>query len=93
MIDVWAELHGVPEYQCCKLVRAAKITAMRWDTDEHSDTLVHLDCGAVWGASQEWVRKHIPRVGGYLVFYADGYVSYSPPETFENGYARVEVHT
>lgn len=33
----------------------------------------------------------IPEPGWYLVFYEDGYKSFSPPEAFESGYSPVEV--
>lgn len=37
----------------------------------------------------EFFTKHRPQVGGYLVFYKDGYRSFSPAEAFEDGYARI----
>lgn len=33
--------------------------------------------------------KHEPKPGGYIVFYEDGYVSYSPLKAFESGYTLV----
>lgn len=39
--------------------------------------------------SPEWVDKHKPETGGYLVVYADGYQSFSPAKAFEEGYSRV----
>jgi len=37
----------------------------------------------------EFIEKHQPHVGGYLVFYKDGYKSFSPAEAFEDGYTRI----
>jgi hypothetical protein len=37
----------------------------------------------------EFMVKHAPCVGGYLVYYKDGYTSFSPAEAFEDGYTRV----
>jgi hypothetical protein len=39
--------------------------------------------------SLEFVTKHRPQPGGYLVFYKDGYRSFSPAEAFESGYTRI----
>ena len=39
--------------------------------------------------SLEFITKHRPQVGGYLVFYKDGYCSFSPAEAFEDGYTRI----
>lgn len=39
--------------------------------------------------SSQFVNQHKPQVGGYLVFYRDGYRSYSPAKTFEEGYSRL----
>jgi hypothetical protein len=36
--------------------------------------------------SMEYLRKHDPQIGGYLVAYEDGYLSYSPAKAFEDGY-------
>ena len=36
-----------------------------------------------------WLDKHNPEVGGYLVVYKDGYISFSPAEAFEDGYTKV----
>jgi len=41
------------------------------------------------GVSLEFITKHRPQVGGYLVFYKDGYRSFSPADAFEDGYTRV----
>ena len=79
---VWAEHNGVPEYKCHKVVRAAKIA------DIENVTVLKLE-GVERGrcVSFAWLEKHNPQVGGYLVFYADGYVSYSPAKAFEEGYS------
>lgn len=39
--------------------------------------------------SKEFMQKHEPKVGGYYVQYRNGYVSFSPAEAFEEGYARL----
>ncbi len=37
----------------------------------------------------EWFMKHKPEIGGYLVFYKDGYRSFSPADAFEDGYTLI----
>jgi hypothetical protein len=39
--------------------------------------------------NKEFMSKHAPKAGGYLVFYADGYRSFSPAKAFEEGYTRL----
>lgn len=41
-------------------------------------------------ADPEFMAKHKPEEGGYMVFYADGYISYSPAGAFEDGYTLME---
>lgn len=41
--------------------------------------------------SVTFINKHDPHIGGYLVFYKDGYRSFSPAEAFEAGYTRAGV--
>jgi hypothetical protein len=88
--DIWAEHAGIPEYVCHKRVRASEIVAIGGST-ANEFSLLHLGCGSVWQASDEWVGKHRPAIGGYLVFYNDGYVSYSPAKAFKEGYAPQEL--
>ena len=37
----------------------------------------------------KWWDKHRPETGGYYVVETDGYKSYSPAKSFEDGYTRV----
>jgi hypothetical protein len=82
----------LPEYRCRKRVRAAKILSIKDDVDiaqvllgiEHPDYPDAVHC-----ESYDWLRKHQPEVGGYVVVYLDGYTSYSPAKAFEAGYTRV----
>ena len=39
----------------------------------------------------EFMTRHPLNLPGYLVFYEDGYVSYSPKEVFEKGYTKLKV--
>jgi len=51
--------------------------------------IVPEDRFAPIAVSRDWLSKHEPQVGGYLVFYKDGYRSFSPAQAFEEGYTRV----
>lgn len=88
-------------YKSHKTVRAAKIIVFTAVTGvagailtlqgDQTETRVSVD--------NAWLDKHAPKwgtpeaevelVGGYLVEYADGYRSWSPPEPFEAGYTEV----
>lgn len=75
----------LPQYRCHKTVRAAPIIAILRDTVE-----VVLDTGrgteTLW-LGMPWFNRHDPKVGGYIVYYDDGYTSYSPKAAFERGYS------
>jgi hypothetical protein len=42
--------------------------------------------GNVLTLTQEFMAKHTPIVGGRIVMYKDGYMSFSPAEAFEDAY-------
>lgn len=74
----------LPQYQSHKKVRAAVIVSVRADWAEQGVTLEGEE--AMRRMGEEWMARHRPQVGWYLVEYEDGYVSCSPAETFEAGY-------
>jgi len=87
----------MPRYRCHKEVHALKIAEIH-----HPDFATALSPGpstllcfedgrfAAFPVSPEWVAKHGPKPGGYLVIYDDGYQSFSPAAAFESGYALIE---
>ncbi len=76
---------GLPQYQCHKIVQAAKIRAIA--TYPVGSALLHLEnCIPPYHVDAGFMSKHCPEVGGYLVIYEDGYKSFSPGDTFEAGY-------
>lgn len=82
----------LPRYVCHKEVGALKITAVK----EVGCGVAALEVeparfGPIYG-DPDWIAKHAPQPGGYLVFYADGYRSYSPAKAFEEGYTRKQVN-
>lgn len=77
------------QYKCHKVVKAAKIQSMVVEEAEKGLLLNFLD-GEYISVMSEWLLRHKPEVGGYLVQYEDGYQSYSPAEAFESGYTPIE---
>lgn len=73
-------------YQCHKVVKAAKITRI-----DISHDIIHLEGCQGYQKHRDWMSKHKPAVGGYLVEYEDGYMSYSPAQAFESGYTLIEA--
>lgn len=76
-----AEIIGkMDSYRTVKEVEAAKITKI-------DGLLIHCTSKAGGrigvSATRGWMAKHNPQPGGYIVRYRDDYVSYTPPEPFE----------
>lgn len=46
--------------------------------------------GNVLILTDEFMKKHTPEVGGYIVMYKDGYTSFSPADPFEEAYRGAE---
>lgn len=82
-------LDAMPQYKSHKIVRALKIRhvdrALGGAVITPEDELY-----AAFVVDEDYVSKHDPKPGGYFVAYADGYRSWSPAETFESGYTRIE---
>lgn len=85
----------MPQYRCHKKVWALKIKSIDLVRDEN-----RVDIGAIitpeekgyapFEVTREYVSKHAPQVGGYLVQYRDGCRSYSPVKEFEEGYSLID---
>ncbi len=90
----------LPEYQCHKRVRAAKIAdilTLGPPTHFGNATVAAKLSFRIDGdqfhvlVTREWMSKHQPQKGGYYVEYDDGYTSYSPAAAFEGGYSPIAV--
>lgn len=70
----------LPRWRCHKVVHAAKIVAIDFETrlDLRPHGVVETPPG--------WIEQHKAVVGGYYVRYEDGYTSFSPAKAFEDGY-------
>lgn len=80
----WPEEFGVPEYRSHKVVRAAQVMEIIQGLGIRLGGIQQI-----WIPGADYMQKHNPAVGGYVVFYGDGYTSYSPQAAFEDGYTRL----
>jgi len=83
----------LPQYQCYKVVRAAKITALSLNHENDGsglcNTLAFGDINDYRRVDDEWIDRFKPVEGGYYVQYEDGYTSFSPAKAFESGYSKI----
>jgi hypothetical protein len=80
----------MPKYKCHKVVHALKIAGLSEQERDGTRYMTPADEGfADIRLDGEFVNKHKPVVGGYLVVYEDGYKSFSPAQAFEEGYTRL----
>lgn len=78
-----------PKYKCHKTVQACRVDQMLHSGDDGRNVRLVLDTGRVWETTKYWCVQKGVEVGGYLVRYEDGYVSFSPRVAFDNGYELV----
>lgn len=79
-------MQSMPQYQSHKTVRAMKIAAIEWTA---GGARLRSQDGTEIAVDASYMTKHQPKVGGYLVMYDDGYMSWSPSEAFEAGYTKL----
>lgn len=82
-----------PLHRSSKLVRAFQIGGMH-NRVPGSATVALLPTDSTlpaYHAPREWMQRHQPAEGGYVVFYPDGYVSYSPFGPFEATTVRIDA--
>lgn len=87
----------MPKYKCHKVVHALQIGLMMMcDQDgRHTDDANYVQITPIderyapFNVSREFFLKHDPSPNGYIVYYAGGYVSYSPQKEFEEGYTLI----
>lgn len=73
-------------YRCHKIVRAFMVGKVEGNRIYAADSLAYHE------AAPEFLFKHNLNQPGYLVFYEDGYVSFSPAKAFEAGYTPAQEH-
>ncbi len=84
----------IPTYQCHKRVQALRIKAVfpnprGWELHFEDERFCPIE------VQRGWIVKHLTDdngtlIGGYAVWYEDGYMSWSPAAAFEAGYTLVE---
>lgn len=78
----------MPMFVSCKLVGALRIKAIAEARQNDEDgAFLHFEDRnfAPRFMSADWIDKRGAKAGGWLVSYADGYLSWSPAAAFENG--------
>jgi hypothetical protein len=85
------EVEKLPLYQCHKKVRAAKVIKEISDFErmnsQETEVIWELDNGQMVMVTSDLKFRGGPNpVGGYYVFYEDGFQSWSPAKVFEAGY-------
>ncbi len=73
-----------PDYKCHKIVKAFKVGKIEGCTIFPIDESL-----PPYQATPEFIGRHGLNMEGYVVFYEDGYVSFSPAESFESGYSEI----
>ncbi|QNJ57402.1 capsid decoration protein [Pseudomonas phage Dolphis] len=79
----------LPRYQCHKQVQALKIRTI---IETPGGFELHFEDArfAPHLVDMQWILRHVPMSGGYLVVYAEGHLSYSPAAVFEAGYTLID---
>ena len=85
------DLPGFVEYKCHKVVRAMHIAAITQRATPFPGFVLADLASNEWVITTEFMERHNPETGGYIVMYEDGYTSFSPKEAFEDGYALLEA--
>lgn len=85
----------LPEYQCHKKVRAARILDVMQEPNIQKNEMLYslkLDhpTTTIISIAKAWFEKNHPEKGGFFVVYEDGYASYSPAKAFEEGYTLIQ---
>ena len=77
----------MPRYRSHKIVQAATICA--YNSNPPSVDVLVGDLVEQIAVPGDFFARGIPAIGGYLVIYPDGYMSWSPKQAFEDGYTAV----
>lgn len=88
-VDVNKFLKLLPRYQCHKQVNALQISGIF--PNPRGVELHFVDDSVIpFQLTADWYNEHAPLVGGYLVAYDNGDLSFSPADVFHAGYSRMD---
>jgi hypothetical protein len=78
---------------CHKIVQAGRILTVTSQGGVVNRLLVELADGSAGHVQvpPDFAARATPKIGDYLVVYADGHKSWSPAATFEDGYTRCDT--
>ncbi len=82
-------MQGLPKYKCNKVVEAVKILNFGQDDEGKRHIIADRPNIPPFPISLHYWNKHMPQIGGYYVRYEDGYESFSPAKSFEDGYSEI----
>lgn len=92
VIPTFPQGEGYPAYRSHKYVRAFKVARIESGTREGGNSwVIYPTDGSLppYEVTHQWRTHFQPKTGGYIVFYRDGYVSYSPATAFEEGNTKI----
>jgi len=79
------------KYKSHRIVEAAKITNIEQIEHNHTKITFEIpnneDDNIILDNTKDLVGKPTPEVGWYIIKYPDGYFSYIPAKSFEEGYS------
>jgi hypothetical protein len=78
-----------PQYRSHKQVGALRILGIEIGSDQRGLISFHEPGFAPIMCEPKMFSRYMPVQGDYLVFYEDGYQSFSPKKAFEDGYTRI----
>lgn len=84
--------YSMNKYLCKKIVSAGIITNVVSPQSSSSPYEIHFETDEGQSSikvQENFIEKHQPKIGLYLVRYEDGYLSISPKEVFEAGYNKL----
>jgi len=80
------------DFQCHKKVKAFNVLHVEAFDRGDKYRLSGVNGGSI-DVSSTWFFDHQPEIGGYIVKYEDGYLSYSPKIPFVDGYSEIFFET
>jgi len=77
------QVSNMPRYRCHKEVRAFEMGKIE------GNRIFPIDGEIPFTMEPDFMTRHNLNQPGYIVFYEDGYRSFSPKDVFEKGYTKI----
>ena len=86
------EMKQLSKYKSHKIVRAGKILDIgNGGTEGTFELEIYAGHTIEEKMPADWIERHNPVIGGYIIVYEDDYVSFSPNKAFVEGYSLYET--